>query len=211
MKNILTTTIALLALTVAAHATDLPSKAKAPAAPVAAATTESTDSLSISYAEDTQPNLGDKKDDSYTVSYTHKLNGGFTVGGFINPVQYLDNSFKMNAEAQVGYSLPAFAGVTLGTKLGLGERMTSPTNFPYYAIYGTADYKVMDKLTWNAVSYRYRNAVDTTNNYESHQLGTGVTYDITSNYSVNAKVYRQWDGQGNNTNDGVGVGLTVKF
>ena len=216
MKTLITTTMALLALTVAASATDLPSKAKAPAAPspVAAPAPTSNDSLTITYGQDLGNNFGAKADDTYGVSYKHNLGGGFSVGGAVGPTQYLNNTIKMTVEAQAGYALPSMAGVTLSGKVGVGERFLAPTNYPYYALYGNADYTIMPGLTLNAVQYRYRSAVDSnTYGWQSHRLGTGVTYDITSNYSVSATVYRSFDTSSNfnATGDAFAVGLTAKF
>ena len=216
MKNILTTTMALLALTVAASATDLPSKAKAPAAtaPVAAPAATSNDSLKVEYGQDLGNNFGAKVDDTYGVTYKHNLGAGFAVGGAISTTQAPNALLKQNIEAQASYALPAFAGVALTGKVGVGERFLDTGNFPYYALYGNADYKVMDGLTLNAVQYRYRSAVDNaTYGYQSHRLGTGVTYDITPTYSVSATVYRSFDTSSNfnATGDAFAVGLTAKF
>jgi len=213
MKTFITTTMALLALTVAASATDLPSKKTVPTPPVAAvaAPAASVDSLSLSYGQDLESNFGAKVDDTYGVTYKHNLGGGFSVGGAASTTQVPDSKLTQNLEAQAGYALPAFAGVTLSGKVGVGEKFTT-SNFAYYALYGAADYKVMDGLTWNAVQYRYRSAIDVdANGYQSHRLGTGVTYDITSNYSVNAAVYRSYDTSYNATGDAFSVGLTAKF
>jgi hypothetical protein len=212
MKTFITTTMALLALTVAASATDLPSKKTSPTPPVAAAAAPaaSVDSLSISYGQDLGNNFGAKVDDAYGVTYKHSLGGGFSVGGAASTTQVQGSTLKQNLEAQVGYALPAFSGVTVSGKVGVGERFTT-TNFPYYALYGAADYKLMDGLTLNAISYRYRNAFDTTNSYESHRLGTGVTYDITSNYSVGVSVTRSYDSTWTATGDAVTGALNIKF
>ena len=216
MKTFITTTMALLALTVAANATDLPSKAKAPAAtaPVAAPAATSNDSLKVEYGQDLGNNFGAKVDDTYGVTYKHNLGAGFAVGGAISTTQAPNALLKQNIEAQASYALPAFAGVALTGKVGVGERFLDTGNFPYYALYGNADYKVMDGLTLNAVQYRYRSAVDNaTYGYQSHRLGTGVTYDITPTYSVSATVYRSFDTSSNfnATGDAFAVGLTAKF
>ena len=215
MKNFITTTMALLALTVAANATDLPSKAKAPAAPVAAAApAASNDSLTVTYGQDLGNNFGAKVDDAYGVTYKHNLGAGFSVSGAASTTQAPSALVKQNLEAQVGYALPAFAGVAVSGKVGVGERFVDTGNFPYVAVYGNADYKVMDGLTLNAVQYRYRSAIDTgTYGYQSHRLGTGVTYDINSTYSVSATVYRSFDTSSsfNATGDAFALGLTAKF
>jgi len=215
MKTLITTTMALLALTVAASATDLPNKKKAPEAakPVAAEAAKpaaSVDSLSVSYGQDLGNNFGAKVDDAYGVTYKHNLGGGFSVGGAASTTQVANTLLKQNLEVQAGYALPAFSGVTVSGKVGVGERFTT-TNFPYYALYGAADYKLIDGLTLNAISYRYRNAFDTTNSYESHRLGTGVTYDITSNYSVGVSVTRSYDNTWAATGDAVTGALNIKF
>ena len=215
MKTFITTTMALLALTVAANATDLPSKKAAPLPPVAsaAAPAASADSLTVTYGQDLGNNFGAKVDDAYGVTYKHNLGGGFSVGGAASTTQVSGSQLNQNLEAQAGYALPAFSGVTLSGKVGVGEKFTS-ANFPYFAVYGNADYKVMDGLTINAVQYRYRSAMDTgTYGYQSHRLGTGVTYDINSTYSVSATVYRSFDTSSsfNATGDAFAFGLTAKF
>jgi hypothetical protein len=216
MKNILITTVALLAMSVAASATDLPSKKSVPTPPVAAAPAPaaSNDSLTVTYGQDLGNNFGAKVDDAYGVTYKHNLGAGFSVSGAASTTQAPSALVKQNLEAQVGYALPAFAGIAVSGKVGVGERFLDTGNFPYYALYGNADYKVMDGLTLNAVQYRYRSAVDNaTYGYQSHRLGTGVTYDINSTYSVSATVYRSFDTSSNfnATGDAFAVGLTAKF
>lgn len=213
MKNVITIA-AVLAMTATAYATDLPNKKAAPAAPASApAATASVDSLSVSYGQDLANNFGSKTADTYSVAYKRNIGGGFSVGGVASTSQAPSSKLNQNLEAQVGYSLPAFAGVVVSGKVGVGERFTT-TNFPYYALYGNADYKLIDGLTLNAVQYRYRSAFDTAaNDYQSHQIGTGVTYEITPTYSVSAKIARSYDTTSsfNATGDSVSVGLNVKF
>ena len=216
MKKYVISTLAVLALTATANATDLPNKKKAPAAsaaPVvaaAAAAVSSSDSLTVSYGQDLGTNFGAKVDDSYSVAYKHNLGLGFSASGVASTTQAPNADLKQNVEGQFGYALPEIAGVVVSGKAGIGERFTT-SNFPYYALYGAADYKVMDGLTVNAVNYRYRDAFDAANNYKSHKIGTGVTYDLTSTYSLNVGVARSYDASWNSTGDSVTGGLTIKF
>ena len=216
MKIITTTLVALLATASVAFATDLPSKKKAPAAAAPAAATEavaaaSTDSLKVEYGQDLGTNFGAKVDDAYTVTYKHSIGGGFAIGGMAQTTQVPGSQLNQNLELQGSYALPAMYGVTLTGKAGLGEKFSS-TNFAYYALYGNADYKVNDNITLNAVGYRFRSAVDSnTYGYQSHQLSTGVTFDINKSYSLNAKVARNYDTSWNATGDAFTVGATVKF
>ena len=215
MKIITTAMVALLATASVAFATDLPKKKTAPAAaPVAAATEAvagSSDSLKVEYGQDLGNNFGAKVDDAYTLTYKHNLGAGFSIGGKAQTAQVPNSQLTQILEAQAGYALPAMYGVTLSGKVGLGEKFTT-ANFPYYAVYGAADYKVNDSITLNAVGYRYRSALDTsTYGYQSHQLSTGVTYDINKSYSLTANVARNYDTGWNATGDAFNVGAIVKF
>ena len=215
MKIITTAMVALLATASVAFATDLPKKKTAPAAaPAAAAAVEavaSSDSLKVEYGQDLANNFGAKVDDAYTVTYKHSIGGGFAIGGMAQTTQVPGSQLNQNLELQGSYALPAMYGVTLTGKAGLGEKF-STTNFAYYALYGNADYKVNDNITLNAVGYRFRSAVDSnTYGYQSHQLSTGVTFDINKSYSLNAKVARNYDTSWNATGDAFTVGATVKF
>lgn len=215
MKIITTAMVALLATASVAFATDLPKKKTAPAAaPVAAATEAvagSSDSLKVEYGQDLGNNFGAKVDDAYTLTYKHNLGAGFSIGGKAQTAQVPNSQLTQILEAQAGYALPAMYGVTLSGKVGLGEKFTT-TNFPYYAVYGAADYKVNDSITLNAVGYRFRSAIDSnTYGYQSHQLSTGVTYDINKSYSLVANVARNYDTSWNATGDAFNVGAIVRF
>lgn len=214
MKVLSTALVALLATTAVAMAGDLPNKKKAPAAAPAAAAAvaaaTSSDSLSVSYGQDLGNNFGAKVDDAYGITYKHTLLGGVFVGAAASTTQVPNSQLNQNLEAQAGMSLPSVAGVALSGKVGIGEKF-STTNFAYYAAYGNADYDIGGGLTLNAVQYRYRNAFDAANSYQSHQVGTGVTYALNSTYSINGKVFRNYDSGFNATGDGFSVGLGVKF
>lgn len=214
MNKLIISAVAVLMAT-SAYATDLPSKKAAPAAsapaPVAAAPA-SVDSLTVTYGQDLGTNFGTKADDAYSVAYKHSLGGGFSIGGVASTTQAPSSLLKQTIEAQAGYALPAMSGVVVSGKVGVGERFTDSANYPYYALYGNADYKVSDGITLNAVQYRYRNAIDSAAySYQSHQIGTGVTVDLNQTYSVSAKIARNYDSALNATGDYVGASLTVKF
>ena len=213
MKVLSTALVALLASTAVAMAGDLPNKKKAPvaAAPAAAAVAAaSTDSLSVSYGQDLGNNFGAKVDDAYGITYKKSLPGGVFVAAAASTTQVPGSKLSQNLEAQAGLGLPDVAGIKLTAKAGIGQKF-STTNFPYYALYGNADYDLGNGLTLNAIGYRYRNAFDTSNDYQSHQLSTGITYALNSTYSINGKVSRSYDNSWNATGDAVTVGLGIKF
>ena len=142
MKNILTTTIALLALTVAANATDLPSKTKAPVptpAPVATpAAPADAITIGIQYDSDPITNSNAKQQDTQaSVNWVHQLGGGFAVGAKAAMADTSNggNVFKGNAEANAYYTMPVFAGLNLKAAVGIGAKQNSGSAaFDYYAL-----------------------------------------------------------------------------
>jgi hypothetical protein len=211
MKKTLLATVALVSLAAStAFAADLPAKT-APGAPLTAMAT-SVDSLSFSYGQDfVLDDFGTKSKDTFGATYAHKFAGGYSAGAAISTSQDTSNTVTQNIEVQGGYSTSVLTGLTVGGKIGVGERFTTD-NFSYYAVYGAADYKVNDDLTVNAVSYRYRSAFDTdTNGYQSNQIGTGITYNINSTYAITTKIARNFDKDFNQTGDAFTTGLTIKF
>ena len=193
-----------------ALAGDLPSKKTAPLPPVVERpAAEPADSITVTGGYEQSSASVDSYKGNF--NWVHTLGAGFSVGAQAETAQTPDTHVQKSlVEANAYYKLPIMAGVSLKAGVGVGERFQT-TNFAYYALYGGADYAATDKLTWNAVSYRYRNAFDTANAFESHQVGTGVTYALTATTAVNAKVYRSFDNGWNKTADGVNIGYTVKF
>ena len=59
--------------------------------------------------------------------------------------------------------------------------------------------------------FRSRNAFDVANNFESHQLGTGMTYNIIGKHSVYGTLYRNFDDSYKATGNGMTVGYKYAF
>lgn len=204
----------------AAFAGDLPSK-KAPPAPASvttsaaasAASTDNTISVDTGYEAATDKYwYGDRSKNTYNITYTRNIGGGFSLGAKAGTSQVYDQgALTQNIEGQVGYKLPTLVGVDLSGKAAVGERFTNGKNFPFYAFYGNADYKINDAIQVNALQYRYRNAFDTANSYESHQLGTGLTYTFADKQSVFGKIYRNYDNAWAGTDNGVTIGYKLAF
>ena len=220
--NKLLITAAAVVFATSAFATDLPNKKKAPAAPApvatpaaaaSAASTDNTISVDTGYEAATDKyGYSDRNKNTYNVTFSHNIGGGFSLGAKAGTTQAYDQgAIAQNIEGQAGYALPAFAGVALSGKVGVGERFTNGTDYAYYAAYGNADYKINDAIAINAVQYRYRSAFDDAVGYKSHQIGTGVTYSFADKQSVYAKVYRNYDNAWTGTDNGVSIGYKLAF
>lgn len=214
MKTLITT-VAAIAFATSSFAGDLPSKAGPASAPVAAAksSTESYITVDTGYEADKDKyGYTDRKSSTYNLTFNHAFAGGFNAGFAAGTGQiYSSGKLDQTLEVQGGYNFPAILGISLGGKLGVGEHFTDIKNYPYYALYGNVDYKVGKSLTFNAVQYRYRNAVDTANLFESHQIGTGLTYGLIGNHSVYGTLYRNLDNKYNPVDNGVTVGYKYNF
>lgn len=172
------------------------------------------DSTSVNFeiANDRDPHdFGISKDMKYLVGLAHGFDNGVTVGGSF---QYTDpragKADSQNLEATVGYRLRLNTIVSVSGSAGVGERFTSPDDFPYYVLRLGADLDVTKRITWNAIGYRYRNAFDTDNHYETPQVSTGISFKLDEVNSVSTKLYRSWkDGEADET--GIALGLKHEF
>ena len=212
MKKLLITAAAI-AFATSAYATDLPNKKAAPAAPAAATVASADNTISAGYGFDYTPGEYSKSTaTNYSVAYSRNLGGGFSAGVAAGTSQAADaGALKQTIEAQAGYKLPVFAGFTAKAGAGIGERFTSGANYGYYALRAGMDYSLTDNIVINAANYRYRNSFDAAYSYESHQVGSGLTYKFAKDQSVNVSVARSYDKSWTSTTDSVTVGYALNF
>jgi opacity protein-like surface antigen len=223
-KTLLLSAVAVIALASAGIAADLPKKKKtepAAAAPVVSAVptekpvqvASADTTIALGFGMESNDGVYDTANKyAYKVAVERNIGGGAFVGGNFQTSQTQPNNgaIKQNIEVIGGYKLP-MGPVSVKGSLGVGERYTDGNNFSYYVARAGADYKLTDSITLNAAQYRYRNAFDTTNNYQSHQIGTGMTFNYTQNQAIYANVYRNLDSGFNVTDKGVEMGLKVSF
>jgi len=63
----------------------------------------------------------------------------------------------------------------------------------------------------NAIGYRYRNAIDDANDWESHQLSTGATFALNKTNAVFVKLARSYDSDFEASTDAITVGYKLSF
>ena len=85
------------------------------------------------------------------------------------------------------------------------------SNFPYYVLYVGSDINLNTKWTWNFVTFRFRDAFDTSNNFE-HPGGfhPRLTFKIDDGRSVFATYYYGWK-EGSPDYQGIGAGFKYSF
>jgi hypothetical protein len=170
-------------------------------------------SIAIEISNDREPHDFDvSKDMKYEVSGTHRFENGVFLGGLF---QYTDPASggedSQNLEASVGYRLPLDRSWSLDGSVALGGRFEQgSSDFAYYALRVGASVRLFDWLTWTVVSYRYRNAFDTDNDYDTPELSTGMAFKVSRANQVTARLYREWkDGSPDDT--GLALGFRHDF
>ncbi|THD61911.1 MAG: hypothetical protein E7813_20955 [Bradyrhizobium sp.] len=158
-------------------------------------------------------NFGDPKDMKYELNGAYTFDNGLIFGGSF---QYTDTTFSdqtsQNLEATIGYRMLLDPGFSVTGSAGIGEhwRQKPGTDFPYYVLRIAADFKLSQAITWNAISYRFRDSFDRNDNYNTPQIATGLTFNLDTQSSISAKVMRNWkDGEPSST--GVSLGFRQRF
>ena len=108
--------------------------------------------------------------------------------------------------------MPLTTVFSLTGSAGVGEhwRQNPTASFSYYVLRIAADLVLNQTITWNVVSFRYRDGFDPDDHYNTPQIATGFTYKVDEQSSISAKIMRNWrDGDPSST--GVSLGFRQRF
>ena len=132
-------------------------------------------------------------------------------------VTYTDPAFTgtatTNVEGTLGYRARFSSVFSAVATAGVGEHFQSPeegVDFPYYMLKIVADLELSERVTWSAVSFRYRNAFDPSNDYDTPQLATEIAYQLDKHNTVSAKLAGNWC-NGAYSDTGLSVAYTFGF
>ena len=98
-------------------------------------------------------------------------------------------------------------GLKLGARLGLGEKFETSKDFSYYTIEPKAQYNLTDAFSVKT-SWRYRNAFNDANDYQTRTWKAGFGYDVTKNDEVEVKYFQK---RGDSETNGVTLEYTHGF
>jgi outer membrane protein with beta-barrel domain len=170
--------------------------------------------VGMTITSDREPDdFRDPKDTKYELNGGHTFDSGLILGGSF---QFSDTAFSnrtsQNLEGTLGYRVPLEGAFSVSGSAGIGEhwRQNPYAAFPYYVLRIGAGVDLSDHVTWDVISYRYRNAFDPNDNYNTPQLATGFTYKLDADTSVSAKIMRNWK-DGDPSSTGVSLGFKRKF
>jgi len=176
--------------------------------------TAGSDSVGVTITSDRDPdNFAVPKDMKYELNGAHTFDNGLILG---SSFQYTDAAFSdrasQNFEGTIGYSLPLSSVFSVNGSAGIGEhwREKPSAEFPYYVLRIGADVALNQSITWNAITYRFRDAFDRDDNYDTPQVATGITLKLDGQSSIAVKIMRNWkDDQPSST--GVSLGFKRRF
>lgn len=154
-------------------------------------------SIGVSLTSDRhEQNLGEPQSTKFEVNASHTFDTGVILGA---SAEYSNNAFSneatANLEATAGYRLRFNGVMSVVGSLGIGGRLQVSGNgddIAYYVLRAAADMKLSDKVTWNAVAFRYRDAFESSDDYLTPQLATGVTFKMDDHNSISSKIQYNW-------------------
>lgn len=120
--------------------------------------------------------------------------------------------YRVNVDGSLGYT-HNFGAFALTFMAGAGQHFIEsrqPENFPYYFFTGSLDIPITKQLTWTAVKLRYRNAFDNSNDYNTPEVATGISYWVSEQTAITLVVERDWT-DGRPAYDGIELGFKQKF
>ena len=172
-----------------------------------------SNSVGVSFTtdRDTQE-LSAPKDAKFKVTASHNFDTGVILGA---SGEYTNTAFSDSAtvkiEGTVGYRAELGNLIFLTGSAGLGENIQasgSGDSFPYYVFRIGSDINVTDKVAWNIVTFRYRDAFDPDNDFLTPQVATGLSYDFDEHNAISGAVQYNWK---NWKPDSVGLEVGYKY
>ena len=154
------------------------------------------------------------KDTKIKIDGAHTFANGAILGGSLeSTIDVGSGEITYDLETTLGYKWKVNGIFSLRGSAGVGERFqpaSAGRNFPYYVLYIGSDIDLNAKWTWNAITYRFRDAFDTSNSFNTPEVSTRLTFKIDDGRSVFATYYYGWK-EGSPDYQGIGVGFKNSF
>lgn len=174
---------------------------------------ESTIGANITF-ERMPDNFGATRGTDFDVNASHTFDNKAVIAA---QATYYDttssDSTHFSTQVTIGYSWSLGGNLTLRANAGIGGHVQltgSGNDFPYYVFDVGFDVPVTQALVLNLVSVRYRNAFDTSNDFETPAIATGFSLRLDDRNSISAKIERDWsDGKAEYT--GIQIGYAYHF
>jgi hypothetical protein len=116
-------------------------------------------------------------------------------------------TLENKVEARVQKMWEVLPHTKLGARVSVGELFSSTKDFSYYTFEPKLSYALTDALSLQG-SYRYRNAFNTDNNYETRTTKLGFDYELTKKDEIGVRYLMK---RGDSNTDGVELAYTRSF
>ena len=169
--------------------------------------------LSAQISSEREPDdFSDALNTIYKFDAAHAFDSGIYINGSFeveDPVEGGPNN--KNLEGNLGYKHVLVDPLSLAGSIGIGERFTEENDFPYYVFRIGADLAIDDRWSWNIVTFRYRNAFDTANEYETPRFTTKLTFRLDDHNAIYGELYRNLNDEWQPTATGITGGYAFSF
>lgn len=169
--------------------------------------------IGISLTTQREPNdFSASKSTVTSVSYGHSFDNNVLLGATMKYYDFSHSStWDLKSEAGLGYRYALSDVFSLAGMAWLGSNVRSnASDFVYYSLTASADWKVTPVVTWSIVNLRYRNAFDTSYDFDTPAVGTSLGFKINDANSVSVGFTREW-ANGKVSDNEIGVGYKYHF
>lgn len=169
--------------------------------------------LAFALASQRAPDDFDKSVSTVTkVAYSHTFDNNAILAA---SVTYFDVSYRdawhLNSQIGLGYKYELSDVFSVVGVASIGSRMQSDdVNFPYYALHASLDWRLLPSVTWSVLNLRYRNAFNTSYDFDTPGVGSSVAFRLDETKSVSFSFLREWD-DGEVVDNEFGIGFAVHF
>jgi hypothetical protein len=139
--------------------------------------------------------------------------GAILGGSLETTIDVGSGEVTYDLETTLGRSWKLSDFFALKGSAGVGHRLQPAStggNFPYYVLYIGSDIDLNARWTWNVVTYRFRDAFDTRNSFDTPEVSTRLTFRIDGARSVFTAYYYGWK-EGSPDYQGTSAGFKRSF
>lgn len=169
--------------------------------------------LAFALASQRDPDDFDRSVSTVTkIAYAHTFDNNAILAA---SVTYFDvsysNAWHLNSQIGLGYKYELSDIFSVTGIASIGSRVQSDdVDFPYYSLHASFDWRLLPAVTWSVVNLRYRNAFDTSYDFDTPGVGSSVAFRLDETKSVSFSFLREWD-DGKVVDNEFGVGFAVHF
>jgi hypothetical protein len=104
-----------------------------------------------------------------------------------------------------------FKCLSLSLSGGLGGRFTEDDDFAYYVVRVGGTVAITEWLSWNIVTFRYRDSFHADDDYKTPRLTTKAVIQLDESNDIYGELYRNYNGDWDTTANAFALGYSHRF